>query len=292
LLAIVFEQRSKEIHCGLKRGESGPHFFTSSLSAFAVGLKNSAAQDRADETNRSKPTPQANAFWGSPICKIKALAYPAIIDTSTTLEIESKPCVGLRRGLRPKATAIEPAAPARKIAYGFGSKEVSNSDNQIWSSIRFEPELDECLHVRNVKKGAEPIEGLREHLSKAIYKSIDTLREKIQQHWNEVAAKTMQEEGKHAEPERIVSETQRSSRKPKAGKNTTPEVLDEKVDAAAEALVKDVPDDVKPQKKKQLKERLKSQPYSVVAESWNGREMFIVEHLGLTTIVKLNMQHP
>lgn len=165
-------------------------------------------------------------------------------------------------------------------------------DRFIGKEIRFEPELDECLHVRNVKKGAEPIEGLREHLSKAIYKSIETLREKVQQHWNEAAAKTMQEEGKHTEPERIVSETQRTSRKPKAGKNTPPEVVEEKVDAAAEALVKDVPEDMKPQKKKQLKERLKSQPYSVVAESWNGREMFIVEHLGLTTIVKLNMQHP
>jgi hypothetical protein len=102
----------------------------------------------------------------------------------------------------------------------------------------------------------------------------------------------MQEEGKHTEPERIVAETQRTSRKPRAGKNTTPEVLEEKVDAAAESMVKDVPEDIKPQKKKQLKERLKSQPYSVVPESWNGRELFVIEHLGLTTIVKLNMQHP
>lgn len=165
-------------------------------------------------------------------------------------------------------------------------------DRFIGKEIRFEPDLDEYLHVRNVKKGAEPIEGVRDRLTQAVYKSVETLREEIKRHWDEVAAKTMQEEGKHTESERVVAETQRTTRKPKAGVNTPAEVVDQKVDAAAESLVKEVPEDIKPQKKKQLKERLKSQPYSVVPESWNGRELFVVEHLGLTTIVKLNMQHP
>jgi hypothetical protein len=165
-------------------------------------------------------------------------------------------------------------------------------DRWIGKEIRFEPDLDECFHVRNVKKGAEPIEGLRDRLSQSVYKTIESLRVKIQRHWDEAKAQTMKEEGKHSEPERVVAETQRTARKPKAGKNTPATVVDEKVDAAAEAMVKDVPEDLKPQKKQQLKERIKSQPYNVVCETWNGREMFIVEHLGSTTIVKLNMSHP
>ena len=165
-------------------------------------------------------------------------------------------------------------------------------DRWIGKEIRFEPDLDECFHVRNVKKGAEPIEGLRDRLSQSVYKTVESLRVKIQRHWDEAKAQTMKEEGKHSESERVVAETQRTARKPKAGKDTPAAVVEEKVDAAAEAMVKDVPEDLKPQKKQQLKERIKSQPYNVVCETWNGREMFVVEHLGSTTIVKLNMSHP
>ncbi len=165
-------------------------------------------------------------------------------------------------------------------------------DRFIGKEIRFEPDLDECFHVRNVKKGAEPIEGLRDRLSQLVFKSIETLREEVKRHWDDVAAKTMQEEGKHSESERIVAETQRTARKPVAGKNTPPEVVEQKVEAAVEAMVKEVPEELKPQKKKQLKERVRSQPYNVVCETWNGRELFVIDHLGSTTIVKLNMQHP
>ena len=57
-------------------------------------------------------------------------------------------------------------------------------------------------------------------------------------------------------------------------------------------MVKEAPEELKAKKKEQVKARIKTQPYTVVQESWPGKEMFTVEHLGSNTIVRLNMQHP
>ena len=58
------------------------------------------------------------------------------------------------------------------------------------------------------------------------------------------------------------------------------EVVDRKLDEAAESLVKGVPEELKEEKKKHVKAQMSAKPYSVVAESWPGRELFLVEHLG------------
>jgi hypothetical protein len=185
----------------------------------------------------------------------------------------------------------------REIFVGFlggiqPSQEGRPIDRFIGKEIRFEPELDECFHVRNVKKGAEPIDGLRDKLKEKIFHTIQTLRKQISEDASDFEKQTLQEKGINAEAEKIVAETQRTARKPKAGKDTPPEVVEKKVDEAAESMVKEVPEELRPQKKKQLKERIKSQPYTVVPESWPGRELFVIDHLGSTTLVKVNIQHP
>jgi len=172
------------------------------------------------------------------------------------------------------------------------SQEGRQIDRFIGKEIQFEPELDECFHVRNVKKGAEPIEGLQDRLRDLIYKSIMQLRKDIQLHANEVERQVLTDDGVHAEAEKIAAETQRTARKPKAGKDTPPEVVEQKIDEAADSLVKEVPEEHKATKKAQVKARIKTQPYTVVPESWPGKEMFTIEHLGSNTIVRLNMQHP
>jgi hypothetical protein len=172
------------------------------------------------------------------------------------------------------------------------SQEGRQLDRFIGKEIEFQPDLDECFHVRNVKKGAEPIEGLRDRLKDVIFKSINTLRDEIRRDAEEFEKQTLQDQGVHAETEKIVAETQKTSRKPKAGRNTPPEVVEQKVDEAAESIVKTVPEDLREQKKQRVKAQLVSQPYSVVPDTWPGRELIDISHLGSTTIVKLNMQHP
>jgi hypothetical protein len=165
-------------------------------------------------------------------------------------------------------------------------------DRFIGKEIRFEPDLDECFQVRNVKKGAEPIEGLRDKLKEIIFRSVGTLRTEIQQYFNEVEKQTLQEEGIHAEAEQIAAETARTARKPKAGKDTSEEEREKEIDKAAETLTKEVPEEQRKKKKSQVKAKIESQPITIIPESWPGKEFIEVKHLGLNSLVRLNMEHP
>lgn len=165
-------------------------------------------------------------------------------------------------------------------------------DRFIGKEIRFEPDLDECFHVRNVKKGAEPIEGLRDKLRDVIHKSIGTLRQEIRHHFDEVEKQRLQDEGLHAEAERVAAETQRTARKPKAGKDTTPEEREKEIDKAAESITKEVPEEQRPAKKAQVKAKIEHQPITLLPESWPGSEFIEIKHLGSNAIVRLNMRHP
>ena len=169
---------------------------------------------------------------------------------------------------------------------------VKEIDRFIGKEIRFEPDLDECLHVRNVKKGAEPIEGLRDKLRDVIYKTIKTLRKQIKQHFDNVEGQKLQEEGLHAEAEQVAAETKRTARKPKAGKDTTPEERENAIDQAAESLTKEVPEEHKQAKKAQVKAKISEQPITIIPETWPGQEFIEIKHLGSNVLVRLNMSHP
>lgn len=165
-------------------------------------------------------------------------------------------------------------------------------DRFIGVEIRFEPELDECFHVRNVKKGAEPIEGLRDKLRDLIFKSVQTLRGDIRQHFDEVEKQKLQEEGLHAEAEQVATDTARTARKPKAGKEVSEKDREKAIEDAAETLTKEVPDEHKEKKKRQVKAQIESQPITIVPETWPGKEFLEIKHLGSNAIVRINMSHP
>lgn len=165
-------------------------------------------------------------------------------------------------------------------------------DRFVGVEVRFEPDLDECFHVRNVKKGAEPIEGLRDKLRDLIFKSVQTLRGDIRQHFDEVEKQKLQEEGLHAEAEQVAAATARTARKPKAGKDTSDEDRARYIDEAVDTLTKEVPEEHKEKKKQQVKAQIKSQPVSIVPETWPGKEFLEVKHLGSNAIVRVNMSHP
>jgi hypothetical protein len=175
---------------------------------------------------------------------------------------------------------VQPAVDGRPI------------DRFIGKEIRFEPDLDECLRVRNVKKGAEPIEGLRDKLRDVIAKTIMTARKEVQTHFDKVQAARDLEEGRHAVAEEVAAETQRTARKPKAGKDTPKEDREKAIDDAAEVLVKEVPPEQRPARKAQVKAKIANQPLSMIPDSWPGQEFIEIKHLGSNVIVRINKQHP
>jgi len=62
----------------------------------------------------------------------------------------------------------------------------------VGMEISFEPVLDECFRVRNIKKGAEPVDRLRDKLRDLLVPTVKTLRKRIQTSASHRRTKTSQ----------------------------------------------------------------------------------------------------
>jgi hypothetical protein len=164
------------------------------------------------------------------------------------------------------------------------SKEL---DRFIGIEIRFRPDLDECFRVRNVKRGAEPVNGLRDKLTSIIFNTVETGRSQLKSQWATLKAKQQQDSGIHAEAENIVAEAKDVSPQPRAGEDVKPEERKKRVEAVAAAMAPGAP-----AKQKELAEAMLKRPVSVFPQAWPGGDFITVEHLGTTAIVRLNTQHP
>ena len=74
----------------------------------------------------------------------------------------------------------------REVAFGNFYRMVPSQEyiDRWWGcEINFEPELDECWEVRNIKRGARPIKELRDELKKRLTPKINELRKEIQHYW-------------------------------------------------------------------------------------------------------------
>lgn len=180
----------------------------------------------------------------------------------------------------------------REIFFGYlpgvqPSVHKVDIDRWIGIEIRFTPELDECFQVRNVKKGAEPINGLKDKLKSIIWNTVQTARKQVQSFWNMQEAAKQREAGAHDEAEEIAAKTRDLSPKPRAGQETPEEERDKKIREAADLLTKD-----RPENRDKVEREIRSRPVTIVPQNWPGSELFEVEHLGTTALVRLNMRHP
>ncbi len=91
--------------------------------------------------------------------------------------------------------------PTVAAAIFFGNLAASNrqATNKISigsGGVRIRSRLlHECFHVRNVKKGAEPSNGLRDKLNDLIHKSVESLRRQIRSAWDANEAAEQRESG-------------------------------------------------------------------------------------------------
>jgi len=160
-------------------------------------------------------------------------------------------------------------------------------DRWIGIEVRFTPDLDECFAVRNVKKGAEPINGLRDKLRDIIHKTVMDQRKVVQHYWQKKKDQEALETGAHTEAEDIAAKTAATAPKPVAGQNVDETEKKEKIRRAAKSLTKD-----NPENEEQVADNIGKRPVTIVPESFPGSELFDIQHLGSNAIVKLNSRHP
>ncbi len=187
----------------------------------------------------------------------------------------------------------------REIFHGilprFYPSATEEIDRWFGIEISFEPELDECFRVKNVKKGAEPVEGLRDALKTRLDKAIRAARKRIQDTYIAQDSKEKAEERIHEEAERIAVETEKTAPKARSGADVTGVEREAKLDEIATEASNAASEQgtaAPPATPGEIKERIKQLPLSIIDTQWPGKEFIHIEHLGTNTIVKLNNKHP
>lgn len=187
----------------------------------------------------------------------------------------------------------------REIFFGVSPKfyptAVQEIDRWIGIEIGFEPDLDECFRVRNVKRGAEPVDALRDALRNKLKSVIEAARKRIQATYTDQENKDKAGQRVHQQAEEITAAVERVSPKARAGKDIDPAEKEAKLDEVAAAAAKATEEEgvvSPPASPDQIKARLKQLPFSIVDMQWPGKEFIDIEHLDTNTIIKLNNRHP
>jgi len=187
----------------------------------------------------------------------------------------------------------------REIFFGilpkFYPSAVEEIDRWVGIEVAFEPELDECFRVRNVKRGAEPVEGLRDALRNKLKDVIKTARRRVQQTYTEQEIKEKAEQRIHQQAEEITAEVEKVSPKARAGAHVPPEEREAKFEQLALQAAQAAEEEgtaTPPTSPEEVKKRIEQLPFSIIDMQWPGKEFIEIEHLGSNTIVKLNNRHP
>ncbi|MBN3890405.1 MAG: ATP-binding protein [Nostoc sp. JL31] len=182
----------------------------------------------------------------------------------------------------------------REVAFGnFYPMLPSVIEIDRWwgCEINFEPDLDECWEIRNVKRGARPIAELREAIKKLLSKKVLDLRKEIQEYWKRVDAANAQEKGVHTPAEDIVKEVEKTVKPAvQAGKILSTEQKEDK----RREVIEDP--ELPEYEKTVLRQKVAGPsplPISIKSKAMAGAEFMETDHIGNGQIVlTFNKKHP
>ncbi|MBC6475337.1 MAG: ATP-binding protein [Hormoscilla sp. GM102CHS1] len=167
---------------------------------------------------------------------------------------------------------------------------IQDIDRFIGVEVSFPAVLDEYFQVRHVKRGAEPVDKLRQALRKFLKRPINNARKKIRDLWHDRKKTEAQILNYHESAETAVKQADRTLPKGKGGMNLSPQ--------EQEQIVSDLLSDLKidpeqePEQAEEVKQKLQELPITMVDEGWPGKELFEITHLNGKAILKLNHRHP
>jgi hypothetical protein len=166
-------------------------------------------------------------------------------------------------------------------------------DRYLGVEISFPAALDEYFQVRNVKRGAEPVDKLREAIRKAIKNPIEAARKEIRRYWGEVEQQEMLDSGdNHMSAHGAVDGFERTAPSGKAGLDATEEEINEVFDDLFNDLGLDPQSPEDAEKGEWIRESFNDRALTVVDGSWPGKELIEIIHLSGKAIVKVNNRHP
>ncbi len=163
-------------------------------------------------------------------------------------------------------------------------------DRFIGIELKFPAQLDEYFRVRHVKRGAEPVDHLRDVLENFLKRPVKLAREEIRDLWKKTKVEKTKNTKSHEEATDAVKEVEKTAPKGKAGMDVTPEREQEII----HDTLKDIGvDPIKePELAKEKTEEIKEQPITIVNSDWPGKELMDIKHFNGKAIVKINERHP
>jgi len=194
-----------------------------------------------------------------------------------------------------RAGKISMVRNGREINYDLVAKllpsGVDKVDRYIGIEVAFPAELDEYFQVRNVKRGAVPVNKLREELRNWLVRPVKQARQEIRRHWNEVETKERADsESEHDAATGAAARAEQTAPQGRAGQGVSEEQENEVIDDVIEDLQLDPVADA--DKAAGIRDRIKNSPITIVDLSWPGKELFEINHLNAKAILKLNHRHP
>lgn len=194
-----------------------------------------------------------------------------------------------------RAGKISMVRNGREINYDLVAKllpsGVDKVDRYIGIEVAFPAELDEYFQVRNVKRGAVPVNKLREELRTWLVRPVKQARSEIRRHWNDVETKERADsEGEHDAATGAAARAEQTAPQGRAGQGVSEDQENKVIDDVIEDLQLDPIADA--DKAASIRERIKNSPITIVDVSWPGKELFEINHLNARAILKLNHRHP
>ncbi|WP_269857985.1 ATP-binding protein [Streptomyces sp. RPT161] len=165
---------------------------------------------------------------------------------------------------------------------------IDKIDRYIGIEVTFPAELDEFFQVRNVKRGAVPVDKLRSELRLWLDRPVRVARKEIRAHWGSVKTRERENDRQHTEATNAATRANKTAPMGQAGKNLT----DEDTEQIVQELLHDLGMADDREQAEQVREQIQQNPFTLVDGAWPGKEMFEIDHLNGKAIIRLNHRHP
>jgi hypothetical protein len=181
----------------------------------------------------------------------------------------------------------------------FPGRGVTDPDRFIGVEVSFPAALDEYFQVRHVKRGAEPVDKLRQEIRRFLAKPIEVARKRINDDWSETDVQDQANESVHQPALDALKKVEETAPRGIGGADVSPEQADLLLTQAAEDLaeergiaVEELPQEQKDETLAQLKSEIREESFVVLEGAWPGHELFEITHLNGRVILRLNWRHP
>ncbi|VEG40468.1 Uncharacterised protein [Mycolicibacterium flavescens] len=164
-------------------------------------------------------------------------------------------------------------------------KAVQDPDRFIGIEVAFAPELDDYFGVRNVKRGAEPHDELRDKIKKLLAQAIPEAGNRLDEHWGKAQRKSREHVGEHGAIAEAAAGANRTMPKGRAkGDDADP-------DQALADLATDVLGDAPEKEKETYVEKHKDLPFVIESVDFPGKQFIDVLHVAGQVIIRINTRH-